>query len=459
MLEESQNTREILRLAAQEPPQLLREVVDGIIRIGKSKEEVVKFSRTMNCHPHDGQYHLGKAFEERFALGGTTTHAIMGMFGPQEQKPFELTINVGPNGETATVPSGRFSIVGTNGGWIETSPSDNNGFPALTIFGEVQRQFVDDVNELIDDVEARIQVDSIFRGNTLKVILHDQFGDKLDQPIMTYVDPNDGMPFSHLVFSKDTSRRLRHYFEAFLGVEPKVKRSVALVGAYGVGKTEELRKAASIGNSFGWTVLYAQRPQDIVEVYRLGVMYAPSVVIVEDIDRAVTNNRDDATNELMNVLDGIDTKGAPVFLVATTNHPEAIPKSVSRKGRFDVAIEIETPDAGACEQMLRNFCGDKLRDDEDVSDAAETLAGRIPAEVAEVAKRAMMVASMLKQELTGDFLDIASQDLLADPRFGVKDEDDEGKLAEAIKTIGASTALVLAAGWNIDQANIRKEGL
>lgn len=81
----------------------------------------------------------------------------------------------------------------------------------------------------------------------------------------------------------------------------------------------------------------------------------PIIVIMEDIDSLVANDRN-ATSKLLNILDGVKQVDNIVY-IATTNYPEKLEERISnRPSRFDRRYKIEMPD----EKIRESFIVNKL---------------------------------------------------------------------------------------------------
>jgi SpoVK/Ycf46/Vps4 family AAA+-type ATPase len=83
------------------------------------------------------------------------------------------------------------------------------------------------------------------------------------------------------------------------------------------------------------------------------------ILIIEDIEGGTSE--DDYSSKginssLLNFLDGVGNpfKGIPTFIIATTNNPErSVGALIDRPGRFDKVIEMKTPDARECYELLK----------------------------------------------------------------------------------------------------------
>ncbi len=127
-------------------------------------------------------------------------------------------------------------------------------------------------------------------------------------------------------------------------------RGVLLAGPPGTGKTLTCKV---LMNEIDATVLYVARDAvsdvgQITELYKMARRFAPSIVILEDIDTLGGLGRDEADHpllgEFLNCLAGVEENNGVVTL-ATTNHPEKLDWALTdRPGRFDVRLKFDYPD-------------------------------------------------------------------------------------------------------------------
>lgn len=128
------------------------------------------------------------------------------------------------------------------------------------------------------------------------------------------------------------------------------RRGVLLYGPPGNGKTLVARMLASRFLDRGAAV-YAYTPCDgcdngaLRRAFVQASVQAPALLILEDVDGLAETRI--TRDGLLSLLDGSVGGVRGVFLVATTNYPEAVdPALVGRTGRFDHAIELPAPTAG-----------------------------------------------------------------------------------------------------------------
>jgi transitional endoplasmic reticulum ATPase len=121
-------------------------------------------------------------------------------------------------------------------------------------------------------------------------------------------------------------------------------------------------------------------------------------VFSEDIDRSVTGDRTVEIDDILNILDGIDTKHENIITVLTTNRLDNVNQAMLRPGRLDAIINVETPDAPTAERLVRYYGGTSIPEKEDLTAVGEALAGQIPAVIEEAVKRAKLFQLALLPE-------------------------------------------------------------
>lgn len=154
----------------------------------------------------------------------------------------------------------------------------------------------------------------------------------------------------------------RECAEAF-GIVPP---SLLFYGPAGCGKTFFAEAVASeVGVNFMKVV-----PDDIAskwvhgtqekigEIFRKAERTAPTVLFFDEFDAMVPHRTEDdchnqngEVNEFLCMLNNASEKG--IYVIAATNHPEAIDKAVLRTGRIDEMIYVDMPDAKARESLFR----------------------------------------------------------------------------------------------------------
>ena len=372
----------------------LAEARDLLLRREEYLEEEMGFSEVFPYLPLDGANALNVVLERIF--GFSCAEPTPGMFG--DSPPQLVNIEVAPK-VFRKVPWGRFSLPGAEDGWLACSAKYDGKKVCFAIYANVKRKYEDKITKLFDEVRAELNSNSIYKGQALKVRFLDDDGDPDPMAIPQFMDLTD-VDEEMLIYSDTVATKIRN--ELFLPIERTndlilndvpIKRGVLLAGTYGVGKTLGAKVAAKKAVQTGNTFLYTPHADELDYAIEFAKQYqSPACVIfVEDIDRAIKGERSVSMDDILNIVDGIDTKTARIITVLTSNHLESINPAMLRPGRLDSIIEVTPPDAKAVERLLRSYGGDTIGPDVNLSAAASALQGQIPAVIAEVVKRAKLV--------------------------------------------------------------------
>merc|ERR1711988_1752225 len=165
-----------------------------------------------------------------------------------------------------------------------------------------------------------------------------------------------------------------------IGIKPP--KGVILYGEPGTGKT---LLAKAVANSTSATFLrivgseliqkyLGDGPKLVRELFRVAEEHAPSIVFIDEIDAVGTKRYDSNSGgekeiqrtmlELLNQLDGFDTRGDVKVLLAT-NRIDSLDPALLRPGRIDRKIEFTLPDAKTKRQIFK-ICTGKMTLAEDV---------------------------------------------------------------------------------------------
>ncbi len=208
--------------------------------------------------------------------------------------------------------------------------------------------------------------------------------------------------------------------EKYKRLGAKVTRGVLLVGEPGNGKTLLAKAVAGEANC----PFFSITGSDFIEVF-VGVgaarvrdlfaqarKHAPSIVFIDEIDAIGRqrgsgfggghDEREQTLNQLLTEMDGFDTAGSSVIVIAATNMPDVLDKALLRPGRFDRRVEVSFPDTLSREQILQiNAQGLKMGVDIDLKKVAEETAGFSGADLANLMNKAAINASKKNKESVG----------------------------------------------------------
>jgi transitional endoplasmic reticulum ATPase len=295
------------------------------------------------------------------------------------------------------VPWGRTVVPGIDG-YLEPGAERNEGRFRFVLGGEVKRKHEDTIKAIVEETKAYLRDHSVFRAQAFRLRLHDRDGDVLPMPAPVFIDINRSLKDA-LVLNEDVMFSIQtnvfvHLTEReimrSIGVSPK--RGILLSGRFGTGKSMTSTVVADLATANGWTYILCEVASELADILRLAREYAPCVVFTEDIDRVLAGQRSVSMDEVLNVVDGVESKSAEIMVILTTNNIDNINQAMLRPGRLDAVIEFHAPDAVAVERLMRQYATGLIAVDEDISEAAGMLEGQIPAVIEEAIKRSKAAA-------------------------------------------------------------------
>ena len=210
------------------------------------------------------------------------------------------------------------------------------------------------------------------------------------------------------------------------------RRGILLAGRPGTGKTLTARIAASEAMERGWSVWYLTDSRGIEAALETARLYAPAVLIVEDLDRSMGGDRDGATDRILNALDGLD-RSSQVVMIATTNAADKLPAPLIRPGRMDSVLVFEEPDEEAAAKLLLLNLPEEV---EDLGTAPAICAGMLPAAIAEVGRRARL--HTLGGSVDATSLEDAARAVRSQHALLERAEDGERPTVPVLRVISAS---------------------
>lgn len=387
----------------------LKEAMDLLERRAEYEKEVTAFSESYDVLPLDGAHALAEVLINKFGWAPATS--TPGFFGDTPPQLISVETSVGV---FASVPWGRFSLPNIKG-HIETGVSKKNGRFTFSINAKILRMNEETVRSLFAEVREYLKTGSIYKGKAIKLRFRDEQGQPLQMPEPVFLDTSKINP-NGLIYSADVMAAVET--NLFTPVSRaadciangiSVKRGVLLSGTFGTGKTMAANVASRLATDAGITYVYVPRADELSDAIEFAKQYqSPACVIFcEDIDRSVNGERSVAMDDILNILDGVDTKNANIITVLTTNDLNSINAAMLRPGRLDAVIDVTPPDADAVEKLIRLYGAETITKDTDLAEVGVILAGNIPAVIAEVVKRAKL--SQLRLQAPGEKVKQISQ--------------------------------------------------
>lgn len=433
--------------------------LDGAIDLIKRRQawetQTVKVYEEVDCFVWDGANALNDVLEEVYGWAPTSAG--------------NASINVEvAYGVTKAVPWGGFDLPGVQGR-VETSYTRKNGRFIFQLEARVTRAHEHHVKALFAKVQARVKSHSIYKGKAIKLRMRDENGESMPLPVVEFLN-TDAIKPENLIYSKDVMAQvetnlftpIRRVHDLIANDIP-VKRGVLLAGTYGTGKTLAATVASRIAVDNGVTYIYIPHADELADAVQLAKQYQSpaSIIFCEDVDRVLSGDRTQGMDDILNIIDGIDTKDSRIMVVLTTNDIKSINPAMLRPGRLDGVVEVTTPDAEAVERLIRYYGGEAISPEADLTAAGKELAGNIPATIAEVVKRAKLAQMSLGKageplgKLDGEGLLIAAKSMSGQLRLlaeRIAADEEERTIPPLEQSLGAVMMSAVQASIAVERA-------
>jgi len=347
----------------------------------KQQKEKFDFSKTFDYRPFDGAHAFAQVMKK---ITGTTGFGVVRqtMFGPQP--PEFKTIQTGPSTSTQ-VPWGLVNFPMYEATFDVCYAMDDEKGVLFQLRVNAPRRWRGHIQAIFDLVEREVKENSIYRG---KAVTGQEWPEFIDTSV---VDRRQ------VVYSKDVMRQLtahvwaplRHSLEMRRQGIP-LKRAVLFAGPFGTGKSMGAMLTAQEAVANGWTFVMCRTGKDNpATVLQTAALYAPAVVVIEDLDIHAAGTSALEISRLLEMLDGVTNKGNEIIALFTTNHIEQIQKGALRPGRVDAVIKIAGLDREGFEKLITISLGDDfLEGGIDWDAVSKAFEGFLPAFVREAALRA-----------------------------------------------------------------------
>ena len=368
----------------------LEEAREWLQRLQESENENIAVNEVIEAFPFDGAIAMMKALKQVY--GWSSPVPPRSFF---EAPPTMMSVDISPTERTQII-WGRFAIPGIDGTLI-TGVNMRNGRPLFTIQGEIRKKYVEAVAEIAELTRKIVAKESIYRGKPVRLNI-DHTGNLNLSEAPSFVDVSlvnrDELIFTDALMEQINTNLFTPIIHADVCRNNKIplKRGVLMEGPFGTGKTLCAYVTAQIAAEHGWTFIMIDRVTALKAGLNFGILYQPCVIFCEDIDRETTGERTPELDDLLNVIDGIASKGKEVMVVLTSNDAEKINRAMIRPGRLDAILSIQPPDAQAADRLMRLYGRSLIAPNETLIKSSKELDGQIPAVIREVVERAKLYA-------------------------------------------------------------------
>jgi transitional endoplasmic reticulum ATPase len=355
----------------------------------EDNEEMSIVEDIADCFPWDGAVQFSRAMAELHGWG--RVKATETMFG--KRPPASVAVEVEP-GKFEEVIWGEFSIPGIKGE-LSCGIGRKDKRMIFSIQGTVIKRDLPLVRKLADLTRKLVRTSSIYRGKAIQLVLQDNGAiNWAEQPRFL----NAPVHMSDLIYSEEILDQIGTHL-----IAPVVKRdmlaqigrpfggAVLISGTYGVGKTVLAAALSNVCREAGVTFIDVKSLAAVQDALVAARPLGPALVFVEDIDRISADaERNEKTQEIMNTIASVSSKGAEVMAVFTTNRPGAIAPGLVQ--RFSGVIVIDPPKAPEVERLIRLYGCDLVEPSEDLAEAAEHLAGKVPRTIEQIVQASKQYA-------------------------------------------------------------------
>ena len=360
----------------------LPEAVRILSKRAEDEESMIKFSRVYTYRPFDGAHATMLAIRQCF--GFTQGKTIRTFFGDRPPQLIDVQTGVDTR---SSVPWGAMIIPGLQDAVLHLMVQHNEELgQVFAVSVECRRKDRFSIEGLFIVIQDILDTNSIYRGKAI---------DGAETPGFLDVSAVD---FEDVIYTKEVMQQLEtlvwspiKHAEQLAALRMGGKRTTLLEGTFGTGKTLAAYLTAKVAIENGYTFIMC-RPgkDDPFQVLMTARMYQPAVVFIEDVDTFTGPGADrDAVTRVLDVTDGMATKGLRLNLVMTTNHAELIHKGMIRPGRLDGIIHIGYMDREGVERLAKRVIGSKLDPDTNFDEVFKAMEGYTPAFVKEAFDRAV----------------------------------------------------------------------
>lgn len=326
------------------------------------EREKAVISREYKYRPWDGANAVATVLQQTFGYPG---------FGKGIDTPFggkippqKITINVGVD-ETIEVPWGELEVPDMQAVFTLSQSRDAEFGALFALHIELPKKHEKAARGLMNQIEAYLREYSIYKGKAITGADMPEFIDLSRINREQYVYKHD----VDIALEAEIWNPLR--YPSLYEEDGQPLRWISLLaGGYGTGKTSAAMLTAKVAVENGWTFIQARPGKDnLQEVMSLAHIYSPAVVFYEDLDVIANTPDQQVVSNLLEAFDGMRSKGHPVSVMMTTNHPENIHPGLIRAGRLHTYLVFGDLDQEALTHLIQVKVGKaQLKADIDYSE-------------------------------------------------------------------------------------------
>jgi hypothetical protein len=325
------------------------------------ERETAAITREFRYRPWDGANAVANVLSKLFGYPGFGKGIEMPFGG--KIPPQRINVNVGVD-ETIEVPWGQLEVPDMEAVFHLGAQRDPELGLLFMLTIELPKKFEKQARAIGGLVEAYLKDFSIYKGQAITGGETPEFIDlsQVNRANFVYKREVD------TALEAEIWNPLR--YPALYEKDGQPLRWISLLaGGYGTGKTSAAQLTAQVAVENGWTFIQARPNKDnLQEVMSLAHIYAPAVVFYEDVDVVANTPDQGVISSLLEAFDGMRSKGHPVSVMMTTNHPENIHPGLIRAGRLHTYLVFGDLDQEALTHLIQVKVGkSQLQDDIDYS--------------------------------------------------------------------------------------------
>lgn len=305
-----------------------------------------------------------------------------------------------------------------------------NGAGVVVVHIKAKRKFSTAITQFFADLRNYLNTQSMYRGKAVVVskVLVPGGAHTIDLQI-TEIIPNQ-----KIFLNSDEELTVDNFVIGDLNESGK--RCYLFTGTYGNGKTETAMRVGKAALAKGISFFYIKNADLLVEALAFAKNYEPCVIFLEDVDEtAAGTDRDERMNQILNTLDGVQTKGRDIKVIFTTNHEKRINAALRRPGRIDLIVHFSNPKGVTVEKIYRSHL-DRFKGSEDI-DYKLVLEETPDAQGAVIAEIAMRATKLAKKNgfITTDFVRAAQASMKHQIEFMREEVDAVDPLKKSLETM------------------------
>ncbi len=300
----------------------------------KASTQMTNFNYQILCFKNDGVYQLNRAIEEIYGVSqGKADNSISGD-GTIETVDVQLA-----DGTRMKAPYGTIALPDAGPGACIKIQYDNKK-NLLMITGSCEFRFSSMIDEIVDRAKELLTIGSIYKNQAIEL------SNTYEPKILDLSNIHK----EFMVLSDRTEYDLKPLRARITQPKRCLEKGISLKygclmeGPYGTGKTLLAFHLALNAIENNWVFVYLKDPSLLAQTLRLAKVIDKNgngvVIFVEDIDQVTRGNRDTAMQDILNTLDGGDSKQMNVISLFTTNHIELIEPTFLRGKRIGSIISL-----------------------------------------------------------------------------------------------------------------------